>query len=704
MSVAELPAGEGKEELADLEEAFEEQFRGRGPFIYAPHGNINTGSVHGDQHVRNSGMPGGSGGRRVEAHEGPISAAEILDAGTGFAEPDWFPTALKELDTGLLFLHGEPGTGRRTAALNLLRRHSGGSLDLRALDSDEDLSTWRPIDPEARGYLVHGLLPTTPLKPGVITNLQSLLLAARARMVIVLPRDPERIRSLVRDLHVTPVHGQPPPPRAVFDACLKAAVPDGHRRSELLEGLQQAGLEALLAPELVPAQVTELVSAISTGESPEIGDLRARLSFLAEGEVPDLLATLRDDPDGLAFLLAVSVFEGLDHRIVREEATRLLTLADGRLTMMLPAGGDGEHKGEQAVPNPKFVFRRSLDDTLRSVRAECAPVEIRASSGYSYSVEPVRFTRHRQAEAVLRHVWRQYGELSGLLTDWMEAIPHREPELAEPVGRVVGSAAGWGGGRRALGHILQLASSDRPHSRSIAAFALGIAAQDPVLAGEIKYRLRRWSTDGSWQRRWTVALVCGTDFGTSRPDLALSLLRRSYRGLDGEERHVGTAVQSGLGRLFLAGNQSAVLSWIEKWAETDGWYAELAHQVFPQLLWEDQSWFGEQLLTAGEHTTAVVTLIHRMLDDEDVFERTCRALIGWGSTAAWDDRLRTAVENLFAALAQEMSLGVLRLFVEVDGDENPGLVGKTIARQALNAWRQGEPTHPYGGTDDDHRA
>ncbi|NEE26213.1 hypothetical protein G3M53_12165, partial [Streptomyces sp. SID7982] len=126
----------------------------------------------------------------------------------------------------------------------------------------------------------------------------------------------------------------------------------------------------LLVPELVPAEVVELVTAIveADGDPDALGDVRARLSYRAEQEVPEIIAKLRGDPDALAFLLSVCVFERVDHRIVREEADRLLELSQGRLTAMLPAvDGQGAEKAER--PNPDFVFRRSLTELLHAVRA-----------------------------------------------------------------------------------------------------------------------------------------------------------------------------------------------------------------------------------------------------------------------------------------------------------------------------------------------
>ncbi|MFC8394844.1 hypothetical protein [Streptomyces sp. NPDC057238] len=524
-------------------------------YIHAPNSNINTASVHGGQRVDNgAGLTRARGsGLRVVAHEGPISATEILDAVTGFAEPEWFSAAMAELDRRVLFLSGESGTGRRTAALNLLHRHAGKTMNLRAVDNDEDLAAWHPTDTATRGYLVDGLFPARPLKPGAVGNLRRLLHDVNACMVIVLPDDPGIVRSLARDLHVTPVRCTPPPPRAVFEAQLEAEVPSQTERAQLLATLEPGLLDELLADRLVPAQVRELVDAVvgaADGDT-TFGDIRDRLSYLAEEEVPDLLRGLRNDPDGLAFLLSTCVFEGLDHRIVREQAERLIDLADGQLHSVLPesirnqpsagASTDGETRqpgvqgpGElespqRPLPNPQFVFRRSLEDLLHTVGAEYGPTEYHSAHGYTYVVEPVRFTRHRQGEAVLRHVWREYGRLSGLLTSWMGLV-NGENDLTQPVGRVIGMAARWGGGRRALLHIRELAESDRATGRAVAAYALGMAAEDPVLASEVKYRLGQWSVQSNWQVRWTVAHACGTSFGAARPDQAMRLLRNVYRG------------------------------------------------------------------------------------------------------------------------------------------------------------------------------
>ncbi|MFE4517706.1 hypothetical protein ACFRMQ_26305 [Kitasatospora sp. NPDC056783] len=717
MSPDERPAIEGPPVVPDPDPDFDDfgdEFAGvwrtGRPFIFAPNGNINTGSVYGGQRVENGAAGAAPGdGERVEAQDGPISTSEVLAARTGFAKPDCFPAALKTLGTRLLFLDGEPGTGRRTTAINLLFESSGNSMALRALDSDSDLSTWRPTHREARGYLVHGLSPSARFGPTAAANLGARLEEADAFMVVMLPHDSGTVRRFVRELDIRPVRYVPPTPREVFDARLAAAVPQDDRRRKLLDALE-AGLDELLAPELVPTQVAELVDALSrTGDDgPDLADLGQRLSFRAETEVPDLLKDLLDDPDALAFLLVTSVLEGLDHRIIRDETDRLLTLADGRLDAVVRANSDAEPgrtaAGERDRRNPRFVFRRSLDELLETVRAECLPTETRDTAGYTYTVEPIRFKRHRQAEAVLRHVWRQYGEVSGLLTEWMDNVPGTESELARPVGRVMGLAAGWGGGRRALRHIHELARSDRAQSRSTAAYALGMVSQDPILAGEVKHRVNSWSISGGWRLRSTVIAACGADFGAARPESAISLIGRCYRGEDGDEGEVAATARWSLGRLFADGNQTAVFRQLVKWADGHGHHAELALTTIPELLL-DPSWFRQQLGPQGEFGDVVIVFIRRSLNSRTLFARTSRRLLDWCYQAAWDEPLRAPVETLLTTLAQEMRPGELGLLTAIDRSDTPDLVGRDIAHRVLEAWRRGEPqpfqpTPASGGHDD----
>ncbi|MFJ2607145.1 hypothetical protein ACIQOU_00460 [Streptomyces sp. NPDC091279] len=689
----------GPEPKLGVSELFDAMGRSEGGFsgsvLFAPNANVNTGSVYGGQRVHNASAEGPRTQRETRVREGPIPPTEVAAAAFGFAEPDWFRAALAKLKRGPLFLAGRPGSGRRTVALNLLRARAGDDAPLRAVDSVTELDRWKPTDTSARGYLVDGLFPSQQLGPGVLGHVRSLLNDARAYMVIVLPDDAALLRRLEQDLHISPVMCEPPPPSRVFGSRFEAVVTAQHERERLLAALDSDALGQLLVPELVPAEVVELVTAIvaADGDAEALGGLQARLSYRAEQEVPDLIGTLRGDPDALAFLLATCVYERLDHRVVREEADRLLELADGRLTAVLQAeGSQGGDKPER--PNPDFVFRRPLTEVLHAVRARRQPSEIRTAGAYAHSVEAVTFIRHGQAEAVLRHVWREYGQLADLLVEWLNKVS-RDVELTRPVGRVMGMATSWGGGRRALRHVETLAESDRSTSRLIAAHALGIAAEDPVLVAEVRHRLRNWSVAGSPHLRTTVANACGTEFGLSRPDLALRLLHTLLSGArarDGEPEgqvRVRRAARSAILTLFHAGHEKNVFDRLLEWLVEEHADTEQLLVLFGQLLQSPQ-WFQEQLARETVDGLLIVEVMRQALNTDSSFDRTCAALLRWADWSKWDEMLFRAVENLFAALARSMQFGEFRLFVEMDRRETDGWAGRDIARASLDTWRNGE--------------
>jgi hypothetical protein len=207
--------------------------------------------------------------------EGPIPKAEVRAADFGFARQDWFDEALRLLEQGPLFLAGRAGTGRRGPCCG---RWTASNMD-----------RWQPTDASARGYLMDGLFPSRPLGPGVLGHVRELLQGVRARMVIVLPDETDLLRRHEHDLHVTPIMCVPPPPDMVFGNYFEAVVEDRWERKRLLSALQGShDLGDLLAPELVPADVVELVTAIvaADGDPEALGDLEARLGYRAEQEVP----------------------------------------------------------------------------------------------------------------------------------------------------------------------------------------------------------------------------------------------------------------------------------------------------------------------------------------------------------------------------------------------------------------------------------
>ncbi|MFF3002674.1 hypothetical protein ACFVTF_07695 [Kitasatospora sp. NPDC057940] len=653
--------GTSFEDLADLLSAGDRT----GPVIYAPYGNINTGAVHGDQRVLN-GHAAHHEDRHAHVRSGPIPPAELADAQSGFAEPDWFAGALASPGARLFFLTGRPGTGRRTAAVNLLlrlllRRGRPGSA-LWSVDGDTDLSSWRPHRGEAGGYLLDDRQAPRSLRLSTVHHLQQSLESADAYLVIVVPDSPELVRGLEHQLRVGPLRHQPPVPEVVFATRFAAAVPDPDERDRLLKGLAPGLLDTVLVPELVPAEVAELATAVATsaGKSLTLGSLHERLVLLADSEAPRIVAELRANPHALAFLLAVCVFEGLDHRLVQEQAERLLGILDGALRTVPGNGDDGS---PQFYADPRLALAWPWEELLHIVRAERMPPEIRTGPPHPRTLEPVRFTRHRQGEAVLRHVWREYSGLAAALTTWLEHVADTA-ELTAAAGRALGLAAGCGLGPQAFRRIGALAASERGADRAIAAHALSAAAADPALAEQVESLLNRLSRSHDPRRRSTVAHVCDTSFGRSRPDRAMELLLRVAQGPVGEPSLlVQRAVRPSVVNLFTSGGQPTVVRHLASRLRQSEADAESALRLFPHLLADlltEASWFQQEILAEGACMRPVVELIRRSLDHDGVFDLTCRHLVRWCRLAPTGPRSR-AVDILFRELARHQGRGTRRL-------------------------------------------
>ncbi|WP_058042715.1 hypothetical protein [Streptomyces roseifaciens] len=642
-------------------------------------------TVEGGQHM---GGPVTVPGETVESREGDIAAEQTLAAMSGFAEPDWFTGALEQAGSRVVFLVGAPGSGRRTAALNLLQRHTG-SFALRAVDSDVELATWTVGGTGARGYLIDGLLETRTLALGSIAldNLRRQLERSDACLVVITEQTPQILAHLKGVLHVDPVRATPPPARAVLDAKLATALPDPARRRTVLAELPSGFLDETLQRRPGPAQVVEIVSGIvqvadGTTEAAAIG---RHLSFHAADCAPQLLRSVRNSPDDLALLLATCVFEHFDHTVVEEEARRLLEVAAGRLDATPP-----EADAVTSVKNPGFVFLRSRKERLAAIEADRGPREVRAASTHSYAVEPVAFTRHLQGRAVLDLVWREHRDAGELLVEWLQQTPSAHRARADRAGFILGRLAQWSSGDRALAPIEQLAHSSRPGDWRMAARAFGAASADPVLATAVKNRLRGWSRAASESLRCTAALTCATEFGLARPEVALALLHTTVTAREDGSDAVESAVRRALLSLFAEpALRPRVVDALVQWSRPAGAARRTACAAVAQLLKtaaavrEPAEWWSAHLLSGD--APPGTELIRSALMEPTSFDTARAALLEWQRRATTDPRRALAVERLVDGLALHLRGGVFRLFTDLEraapapGAERAGL--------ALAQWR-----------------
>ncbi|MEU5052766.1 hypothetical protein [Streptomyces sp. NPDC021096] len=690
------PSGPAQPTLPpDFRQAFEEM---GGPPVIWNYGLVSiAGTVDGGQHMGGSAA---ARGETVESREGDIAAEQTLAAMSGFAEPSWFTEALQKTHSRVAFLVGAPGSGRRTAALNLLHRHTG-SFALRAVDSDVDLAAWTATSATARGYLVDGLLESRVLALDMLglDSLRTRLHDADACMVVVVKETPRVVAHLRDLLHRAPVLVSPPSPRAVLDAKLATVFPDARRRCSLLATLPPGFLDDTLQRALTPAQVVEIageVVRVAHGEV-EPDAIGEHLSLHATGRAPQLLERVQGNAEDLALLLATCIFEHFDHTVVEEEARRLLAVADGRLD----ATASRPEEGDVPAGNPGFVFHRSRHERMTAIEAYVAGREVHTTSTHSYFSEPVAFTRHLQGRAVLDHVWREHRDAGELLVEWLRQTPDAQ-RRADRAGFILGQFAQWSSGQRALAPIEELAASDRPGDWRMAARAFGAASADPVLATAVKNRLRGWARAATVSYRCIAALTCATEFGLARPEAALSLLHTTVVSRDDGSTAVESAVRRALLSLFAEGTvRPRVIDTLVQWTSEGGAARRTACAAVAQLLrgaasaGEAGEWWSGHLLArpgaSGSSPTEPpgLVLIRHALMEQTTYDATRAALLEWQRRSAGDPRRAQALEHLVDRLASHLHGGVFRLFTDLE--RTATAPGAERAARALAEWRKDIP-------------
>ncbi|MEU6926596.1 hypothetical protein [Streptomyces sp. NPDC046631] len=651
--------------------------RNRQMVVLAPHGTVNTGVVQGDQ--RNvSGFPETTDGPVAPVRQGPVRAKDFRLARRRFVPPPAFEAGLAALESGILFLIGEPGTGRLTLALNLLA-HRCADPALVQVDGAVDLTRWRPRPRGVHGYLV--MEPGDPfaLRPWDLANLEAALAEAEARLVIVVPEVPGLTRFLERDFGAQVVRHRPSDPAEVFAAHVADLRPDARDRARLLESLGPDFLPALLPPGLPPGYAARAAEAVCRpGAGGEIRRAEV-LSGLAQAEAQELLGRAERDPELLTHLFSVCVYGGLDRGTVVDRAADLAALSGPEPEPGSAGRGLREPPAHQGLG---LVRQRPLGDVLRGIGARRVP-------GDGGGPGTVAFLWPGVGESVWDVVCREHIDLLPLLHHWLGRTG-TTPEEIERAGRAMAGMAVRTAGRT-LGLVRELALSGGLAAFEAAARSLGTAALDPVVTHRVHDLLQEWSEAPETVLRTAVAYACRSDPGGVEADTALALLHGvANRGGDGpEDTSVALAVAETLMQRFAAGDpdtRETITHRLVDWARAEDTAGLVAALTFPVLVDFDRAWFSDRML-AGPRTAAdIVELVRRTLNEAASYPSMRDALLAWCHGPDEASRPDRAVEELFARLVDSREHGFLRLLllIERGGDAMPG---KALAERCLAEWR-----------------
>lgn len=496
---------------------------------------VQTGSVYGD--IIN--MRGSSEGPELlvriatEEEKGQVRAE--------FVRPEKFDEAERKIAINHVVLLCGKGTGRTFAGRRLLDSH--GVTEIIDLNPDRLLGSISESDlRRGEGYLWDASeLGGHPFTHWEFDRVAAMVRGLECRLVIVLDNRRQAPAEAARYI----VSLTPPDPVEVAVAILD------HRCSDAGEQAKQV-------------LKCDLASALAAGDPPQKAVRAALLAMeVAEDKrtAADALRALSEDIEDVvaasfeswstteySMSLAVAL---LEHHSFDEVAAYARKLDDMIRQAELPK--------DIPLP-PQQMFAMSRNKLLNDIHAVVDKREHPRRPGL-YE-ETVRFARQDWADAVLRHVWREYYVAQTVLRDWMCA-----PTLLERF---------RGASERALCTLItgvpahdslrlvdHLASRHSVAQRELAVRVLNRLADAHGLRPSVEQILEQWVSFGSVYRHWTAALVYGSSF--SQHDLDQALVQLTCLGHSSNERVQNAVVQGVLDLLSRRDARDRVLNTVVAW-------------------------------------------------------------------------------------------------------------------------------------------
>ncbi|KOX09749.1 hypothetical protein [Streptomyces sp. NRRL B-3648] len=660
----------------------------RGLVVYAPHGAINTGTLHGGQRYATADSPADV---VPLVRQGPVRAKDLQAARRCFARSPVHTAGLDALgSSGVLFVLGAPGTGRQTLALNLLAGSRAEPV-LVQVDGTVDLAHWRPRPRGVHGYLMMNLADPLALRPWDVSRLEAEMEKAGARLVVVLRETPDLARALEDRLDVRVLRHRSPDPAEVFSRHFARLCPDAQERSRRRRRVGQEALAALLPPGLPPGRAVRVAEALA-GPGPDRRPSATELTAgLAAAEAARLVVAADDDPTLLAHLFSVCVHQGLDRNTVLGRATELLALVGagrGPGAEPEPPPYDGDPgRPALALPGPagaRLAGTPAAAEPLAGIGAVCAV------RGDRDGRPAVTFLWPSVGGAVWDAVCRERPEWLPLLHVWLGAAG--DEEQAERAGSALAALAERTAGR-SLGLLADLVRGGPPTAVEVAGRALAASARLDPAAAAAQALLAEWSDSAEAALRATVVVACRPDADGLPAETAMWLLRRvvDVLGAEGDAAATALRVSGTLVLRFSAGTtatRQAVVRELAVWVRTDDLAGLLAALVVPALVAEDRDWFGERMSAGEESADQVVALVGAALDEAPAYPAMRDALLMWCAEAAGAPDRERRLDELFARLVDGRRPGVLRLLLSIDRAART-TPGKALAERSLTRWRAG---------------
>jgi len=515
----------------------------------------------------------------------------------------------------LILLTGEPGSGKRTLALYLM--HDRYLENVHAVDTVDDLMG---LSVRRRtGYVVDTADPQG-LDGYTSHDLETLRRRLTDRDSVLLVTSSADAQTPVGNWAAWRVSCQRPDPVQVLRSHLTFHLGDDWERLHL---------------DLVDEDIVEIVR--TDGRPDRAAAVARDLVDLARGRFTraDVLGALRDRDhtaveewlrahpthEDWASMVATAVFEGHDHGVVTARAAALRSLLAERLPHPDPEPArDWPPRGRRA--------------RLRSIHADLVEEDV-PFGRVRYRLDRVRFDRPHWGAAVREHVWSVYPDLRDVLVDWLADTPRHPADAHRAAAWAVGHFIAAGQGRQPLAPVERWVREGGA-KRALAVPAMRAAAQDAVVATQVRHVLELWSRPGGRPDLRSAAALAYPGLASVYPDAALRRLLKLAR--TGEDTVAGPA-GDGVLELCRDGIDTAVvLEHLEEWDEFGPAADLMAHLVRADP--------REAVLMSAPFTAVV----RRVVDDPDGYRVVLRLFTDLLAETEEDACLAARLRAVFVSL------------------------------------------------------
>jgi hypothetical protein len=578
-------------------------------------------------------------GRRRRPGKVRLTKRELDEATVSFVDPPGFRDELDLLaDRNLVVLAGPARTGKRTRALELLRRtlHESG-LD----EVVEELPVsvlanpvWR-VPQENTGFIVSDVpgrndtFAAAKISEEWLSKTAQRLAEAGSYLVVTtgpvsgsLDEAPNRAEFVLDEWEL-------PDPLEIFHRRLRDTVPS--EAEDLIAELDGTELTEVLAGRGSPAFAVRAATEIIEGHraSRGLADTVAKLSN-AEGLVQEWLSRNPEAKD-LSLVLATAVLDNAGYLKVADAAVALYQRLSGSAPMSL-------RYTQRLLTEHTWIQRVPSEDQRR------APT--------------LRFRHARVRPAVLGVVWCDYDGARAKVLDWLKELAvHADVEIRAGAAQAIGILA-----QQDFQHGVH--AYLQPWGRDGSRLLRQTAAQGLNVAGVLGNDRMAWSVLEDWAKAaysentenlcTTAALAAGGPLGTQEPRRALGVLRDFVMCPD--KWDVLWSVAASAGALLEAGRGDdvldALLEWTEAGADKDALIKALLVFTWVVQPATDESW-PVLLRTADENRKHLSVLWSRALTNRFVRPSALDALRTWVRRVDDDPGADAVVLGLLADISDE---------------------------------------------------